>query len=220
MTQTAPEMLRRAVRRLSPDASANRLVPLIAAGQAPPAVLGTLAMEQHLVVTSDRRSFLHLGERAGGHGPVAAFFGALADGESLAQGRLPALTSACGLSDVDVRGYEPLPGCQAYPAYAAWLALNGEPADVVVALAANFAAWGGYCASVADALRRHYGFDDQACAFFDFFAEPSPELELLARAAVQDGIDTGRVTSAAYRYGRLLQAYELMFWNTLADTVR
>ena len=128
MTQTAPEMLRRAVRRLSPDASANRLVPLIAAGQAPPAVLGTLAMEQHLVVTSDRRSFLHLGERAGGHGPVAAFFAALADGESLAQGRLPALTSACGLSDVDVRGYEPLPGCQAYPAYAAWLALN--PVDL------------------------------------------------------------------------------------------
>ncbi|MFD0382255.1 hypothetical protein ACFQ2B_06830 [Streptomyces stramineus] len=44
----------------------------------------------------------------------------------------------------------------------------------MVALTANFAAWAGYCATVGRALRTHYGFDDRACAFFDFFAEPAP----------------------------------------------
>jgi hypothetical protein len=38
--------------------------------------------------------------------------------------------------------YEPLAGCQAYPAYVAWLALNGSPADVALAFLANLESWG------------------------------------------------------------------------------
>jgi hypothetical protein len=98
----------------------------------------------------------------------------------------------------------------------AWLALNAEPADVVLALSANFAAWGGYCAAIAEALRRHYGFKDEACGFFDLFAEPAPELEQKAQAAVQAGLDAGRVDEhAVYRYGRLLGSYEASFWHAL-----
>jgi hypothetical protein len=88
---------------------------------------------------------------------------------------------------------------------------------VIVALIANFAAWGGHCATVAAAMREHYGFDDEACAFFDFFAAPAPELEEQAVAALQAGIDAGRLGDEARTYGRLFQSYELMFWNTIAD---
>ncbi len=47
------------------------------------------------------------------------------------------------MDEAEAASYEPLPGCQAYPAYVAWLALNASPADVVLALTANFSAWGG-----------------------------------------------------------------------------
>ncbi|MFJ9903639.1 hypothetical protein ACIRVK_12165 [Streptomyces sp. NPDC101152] len=74
-------------------------------------------------------------------------------------------------------------------AYVAWLALNASPTDVVLAITANFSAWGGYCGIFAQSLRTHYGFASDDCALFDF--------------------------EAAHRDGRLLQSYEAMFWATL-----
>jgi hypothetical protein len=77
--------------------------------------------------------------------------------------------------------------------------VHGQPLDALLAILVDFTAWSGYCATIAAALREHYGFSAQACAFFGFFATPVPEME-----------------DAAIGYGRLLQGYELMFWNTLA----
>ncbi|MEU4209384.1 transcriptional regulator [Streptomyces sp. NPDC026206] len=217
MARTAREVLDDAVRRLPPGA--NRLVPLIHAGRAPRTALATLALEQRHIITGDRRSFEHLAARATGlrQPAVAAFFAHLAHGESLALGLLPPLATACGLGEDEAAAYEPQAGCQAYPAYAAWLALGAEPVDVVVALTANFAAWGGYCATVSRALRAHYGFAEEACGFFDFFAGPDPEGDAKALAAVASGLADGRLSEPlAHRYGRLLQDYESMFWDTLA----
>ncbi|MFG2223265.1 transcriptional regulator [Streptomyces sp. NPDC048644] len=215
---TADAVLDAAVRALTPDTGANRLVPLITTGEAPRSVFATFALEQHQVIASDRLSFRHLTHRADGDPPVAAFFELLADGETLALERLAALADACGLTPSDLDGYQPRAGCQAYPSYAARLALGAEPVDVVIALTANFAAWGHYCAAVARSMRTHYAFPDAACGFFDFFAKPAPELDERALAAVQHGLDTGQARPvAAQRQGRLLQAYELMFWNSLTD---
>jgi hypothetical protein len=92
---------------------------------------------------------------------------------------------------------------------------------VAVALTANFSAWGGYCATIAGALREHYGFTDEQCAFFDFFAAPAPDLDRQATAAVQAGLDAGRLDERrARQYGRLLQHYEAMFWSALGETVQ
>ncbi|MFE0382274.1 transcriptional regulator [Streptomyces inhibens] len=215
---TAAAVLNEAVRALAPDRDANPLVARIEAGEAPRSVFATFALEQHQVITADRLSFQHLARRADGDPPVADFFDLLAQGEALALTQLAGLTDACELTARDITGYRPRPGCQAYPSYAARLALGAEPTDVAIALTANFAAWGGYCATVGAAMRDHYGFPDAACEFFAFFAEPAPAVEEQARAAVQHGLDTGQAQpAAAHRYGRLLQAYELMFWNSVAD---
>ncbi|MFF7994362.1 hypothetical protein ACFZDG_31860 [Kitasatospora xanthocidica] len=48
----------------------------------------------------------------------------------------------CPFIPVAPEARPPLPGCQAYPAYLAWLALNGRPSAAAAALVANFAAWG------------------------------------------------------------------------------
>lgn len=215
MSASATELLARIRSELTMDEEHNRLVPAIAAGRAPRAAIGALAAEELRIVPSDRRSFLVLAARAGE--PAGAdFFAGLGQGENLALAKLPAMARAAGLDGGALREYRPLAGCQAYPAYVAWLALNADPAEVVLAVTANFAAWGSYCATLAGALRREYGFSDEACGFVDFFATPAPGLEEQAVAAIQAALDAGRRLSAAREYGRLLQGYELMFWNTLA----
>ncbi|MCX4976381.1 transcriptional regulator [Streptomyces sp. NBC_00620] len=216
MTRTASDLRGSITGKLAPDPHANRLLPLIARGAAQRSTLAALALEQRHVIAGDRRAFLHLAQRPDAGPESAAFFAMLAEGEALAEDRLGAYTAACGADEALAAAYEPLADCLSYPAYVAWLALNGSPADVVLALSANFAAWGGYCATIAEALRRHYGFEDEACGFFDFFAEPAPELERKALAAVQAGLDGGRVDEdEAYRYGRLLQGCEAKFWHAL-----
>jgi hypothetical protein len=217
MTHPARDLLETTTATLAPDPHANPLVPRIADGTAPLTTLAALALEQTWVIPADRRAFELLAARGEVTDPQsAAFFTTLAEGEALAGGRLTAFTRACAVDGSGEASYEPLPGCQAYPAYVAWLALNASPADVVLALTANFSAWGGYCATIATALRERYGFTDEACAFFDFFAQPAPELDRMAVAAVQEALDTGRLDEErAHRYGRLLQSYEAMFWNAL-----
>ncbi|MFJ9966191.1 transcriptional regulator [Streptomyces avermitilis] len=216
MAQTARELLETTTGNLAPDPHANRLLPLIARGAARRTTLAALALEQRHVIAADRQAFLHLAQRSVNEPECAAFFDILTEGEDLAADRLGAYAAACGVDEALAAAYEPLADCQTYPAYVAWLALNGSPPDVVLALSANFAAWGGYCATIAEALRRHYGFDDAACGFFDLFAEPAPELERKAQAAVQAGLDYGLVDEdEAQRYGRLLQSYEAKFWHAL-----
>ncbi|MFD4631024.1 transcriptional regulator [Streptomyces sp. NPDC058284] len=218
MTPTAHELLRSAADRLAPDPGTNPLVPRIAEGSAPVRTMALLALEQRHVIPADRRSFQHLSRRAAESKDLesAAFFDTLADGESLAAERLTPLLDACAVGADEAATYAPRAGCQAYPAYVAWLALNGEPVDVVLALTANFAVWGRSCETIARALRERYGFADEACGFFDLFAEPAPDLDRQALAAVQAGLDRNRVTTAHLRFGRLLGRYEEMFWETLA----
>lgn len=202
---------------LAPAESENRLVPLVERGEAPPSVFGVIAAEESHIVRSDWRSMHLLASRCT-ELTAREFFAGLAQGEALALGKLPALAAAGGLDENALREYEPMPGCQAYPSYFSWLAVNGEPGDVIVGVVANFAAWGDYCARIAAAMREKYNLDDEACAFFDFFATPAPEVTDQAVAAVQAALDANHVDERlARRYGRLFQAYELMFWNTIAD---
>ncbi len=121
-------------------------MPLVERGEAPVGILAVPALEQRWVIPADRAAFEHLAARVGS--ASAAFFGALAAGEESAAGHLTAVAEACGVTAERARGYGPRAGCQACPAYVAWLALNASPADVVVALTANFSAWGGTCTCV------------------------------------------------------------------------
>lgn len=213
MTGSARELIDAVQAELAPRDDENRLVPLIEKGKAAREVFAAVAAEEYRIVRSDWRSFLTLASRSQERG-AREFFASLASGEGLALGKLPALAE-------ESPDFEPRAGCQAYPAFVAWLALNGEPAEVAVAIVANFAAFGRYCAAIAAAMREQYGFDDEACAFFDFFGTPSPELEEQAVAAVQAAMDAGRLSEKDARtHARLFQSYELDFWNTLADEFR
>lgn len=200
---------------LHPGDHENLVVSLIETGKAPRAVIATFAAEENHIVPSDWRTFLALASKAS-EPNARAFFTLLAGGEELVHPMLEPLAKAAGMSSKDFHTYEPYPGCQAYPSFLAWMALNADPSDAILAILANFTAWGGYCARMAKGLREHYDFDDEACQFVDFFATPAPQLEERAIAAVQAAVDSGWQPKHAYRYGRQLQAYELEFWSTLA----
>jgi hypothetical protein len=211
----ARELLDSVRAELAPRDAENRLTPLIADGGAPRSVFAAIAAEELHIVPSDWRSLHTLAARCE-TAAARSYFSGLASGEEAALAKLAPLAAAAGLDDAAANAYEPRAGCQAYPAYFAWLALNARPAEVAVALTANFGAWGTYCAAIARGMREHYGFGDDACAFFDFFATPLPDDQ--AVAVVQAGLDAGTLDAeAARRYARLFQSYELMFWNTLAE---
>jgi hypothetical protein len=201
---------------ITAGAAVNPLVAAVAGGQAPVAAIAALAAEEWLIIPGDRRSFLTLAARATDVAAVE-FFAGLAQGENVAQPLLVPFAAAAGLGRAGLDTYAPRAGCQAYPAYVSWLALNAAPAEAALALAANFAAWGGYCAGLAAGLRQEYGFDDTACAFLDFFAGPGPDLDGQAVAAAQAALDRGDDLDRARTYGRLLHDYETMFWRALAD---
>jgi hypothetical protein len=211
----ARELLAAVQAELAPRDDENRLAPMIAGGAAPRTVFGLIAAEESAIVPSDWRGLLTLAARAdepAGRG----YFAGLAAGEQQALELLGGLAETTGLTPERLAEYEPLPGCQAYPSFFAWLALNAAPAEVAVAITANFVAWGRYCADIVTGMREHYGFDEPARAFFQFFAEPVPDDA--AVAAIQAGLDAGALDERRVRrYARLFQAYELMFWNTLAD---
>jgi thiaminase len=183
----------------------HRFLAELAAGRVPPESLRAFAGEQRAILASDQRSFEHLARRFP-EPPAGDLFREMAAGEAEALRLLERFAAAVELC----AGYEPLAGCQAYPAYVAWLALNGSPADVALAFLANLESWGRSCAHMRDALRPRYGA--HAVAFFDFFAALPPGFEERALALVAVG-DPG----SARRAARLLQAYELLYWDTLAD---
>jgi hypothetical protein len=70
---------------------------------------------------------------------------------------------------------------------------------------------------VAAALRDAYGADDAAVAFFEFFATSPPGFREDTLAVAQAGLDVGDDPREIRRAARLLQAYELQFWDALAE---
>lgn len=178
--------------------------------------LRAMAGEQWTIIASDRRAFAVLASRF--PAPVAGdFFLSMAEGEGRALSLLRSYASWLGLDEVALDAYEPRAGCQAYTAYVSSLALNGSRADVALAFAANLAAWGENCGRLARALRERYGAPEEAVAFFDFFANPPQGFEDETLAVVEEGLAAGESPARAQCAARLLQAYELMFWDTLAE---
>ena len=202
---------------LAPRDEDNRLVAQISEGSARRPVFGRLAAEEWHVVCSDWRCF-HLLAARSDHLATRHWFAGVAAGEELALKHLDAFAAAAGLDPDRLGTDQPHTDRQAYPAYLAWLAVNGEPSEVVLAVRANFAAWGRYCSLAAAGMRTRYGFSDDACAFFDFFADPEPDDTAVDAIAV--GLGTGRFDVARARHhAQVLQTYELDFWNSYAAPV-
>jgi len=175
--------------------------------------LRRFAGEQYHILSADRRSFAHLAARFPAP-PAGDLFLSLAQGEGEALRRLGGFAAGLGLGEEELHRYRPNPGCHAYTAYVAWLALNGSRAEVALAFLANLAAWGASCRRMAEALSPRHDV-----SFFDFFATPSAGFEERALAVADQGLAEGDSPERARVAAGLLQAYELWFWDALADAL-
>ena len=178
--------------------------------------LRAFAGEQYRILLSDRRSFAQLAARFPEE-PSGSFFLTMARGEGEALALLEVFAAALGLGADDLHGYEPQPRCQAYAAFVAWLALNGSRLEVALAFLLNLDAWGGNCGRMRRALEDAYRLPAEALGFFDFFAAPTGALRDQIGAVATAGLEAGDSPVAAQRAARLLQAYELAFWDALAE---
>lgn len=178
--------------------------------------LRLFAGEQYYIINSDLRSIALLLNRHA-HLPSRNYFLGSLQGEAAARDALLVFARALELSEADLQAYEPLPGCQAYPAYVTSLALYGSDADFAAAFLVNLPAWGANCGRMSAALKARYGFSPEGVAFFDLFAAPAPEYEADSLRVIQSGLDRGVDPQSIRRAARLIQAYELMYWDALYE---
>jgi len=172
--------------------------------------LRPFACEQHAIISSDLRSVAHLVSRFGGD-----FFLDVLAGEQAALQALGTFETTLGLDADDLEAYEPLLGAHAYTAYMCWMAAYASDAEVAAAYLVNFPAWGESCARLSRALTGRYGLTPDQVHFFDLFAEPDGDFEQGALAVIAAGLERGVPERRLRRAARLLQGYELLYWDAL-----
>ena len=147
----------------------------------------------------------------------------LLGGELYAASLLIAAAEALGMGDTKTTVAERLAawpitsGAQGYPSFWARLALNGERAAAAAACAVNFPAWGRMCARVRDGLTKTApaGADNaRRLGFLAFFGSPIDGLDAMA-TAVLDAEGQGVCYEELATSVRLLQEYELAFWDAV-----
>ena len=176
--------------------------------------LRLFAGEQYSIIASDLKSVAYLLSRFGS-APSRDFFLGILHGERAAWDALLTLVNALGLSEAQLSEHEPAAGAHAYTCYMAWLALYASDAEIAAAYLVNFPAWGQNCGRLSRILKERFGMGEKEVAFFDLFASPPTTFEADALKVIQQGLDRGIEPSLIQRAARLLQAYELMYWDTL-----
>jgi thiaminase len=175
------------------------------------------AGEQYNIIASDLKSAAYLVSRFGS-APSRDFFLGILQGERAAWDALLTFAHALGSSETQLREHEPLHGAHAYTCYMAWLALYASDAEIAAAYLVNFPAWGQNCGRLSRILKERFGLEEKEVVFFDLFASTPATFEENALSIIQQGLDRGTEPRLIQRAARLLQAYELMYWDTLYRT--
>jgi pyrroloquinoline quinone (PQQ) biosynthesis protein C len=181
--------------------------------------LALFAGQQCHIIESDLRSVALIISRAESQG-ARDFLTGMLQGERAALTALGSFGQALGLSPEQLHAAEPLPGAFAYSAYVNWLATYGSAAEFVGAFLVNLEAWGGNCGRMSRALQEGYGFSGQDVAFFDLFASAPPGFEEQGLAVVEEGLARGADPIRIRRAARLLQGFELLYWDTMWDAAK
>jgi thiaminase len=177
--------------------------------------LRTFAGQQYHIITSDLRSIASLLSR---HGllPSRSWLLAVLQGEAAALDALFTFAKKLSVSERALKIFEPIPAAYAYCTYVAWLGMYGSDGELAGALLVNFAAWGVNCGKMSKALQEHYGLAKEEAAFFELFSQ-LPPFEKQVLEVIQGALDRGIEPALIHRAARMLQAYELRFWDAIAE---
>ncbi len=181
--------------------------------------LAVFAGQQYHIIESDLRSVALIVSRSESQG-ARDFLSGMLQGERAALTALGSFGKALGLSPEDLRAAEPLPGAFAYSAYVNWLATYGSAAEFVGAFLVNLEAWGGNCGRMSRALKSGYGLSGDDVAFFDLFAGDLTGFETQGLVVVEEGLEQGVDPVRIRRAARLLQGFELLYWDTMWEAAK
>jgi len=184
-------------------------------GKLPQDSLRTFAGQQYHIITSDLRSIAGLLSRQG-QLPSRPWLLAILQGEAAALDALFILAKKLSMVESDLKTFEPIPAAHAYCTYVAWLGMYGSDGELAGAFLVNFAAWGANCGKMSKALQEHYGLTMEEVAFFELFSQMPPS-EKQVLEVIQGALDRGVEPALIHRAARMLQAYELMFWDAMAE---
>jgi thiaminase len=212
--KTLLERVRQDLQTVTEQLVGHPYVQALEEGQIGREKLRLFAGEQYSIIASDLKSVAHLLSRFGS-APSRDFFLGILQGEKAAWDALLTFADALGLSEAQLSEHEPMAGAHAYTCYMAWLALYASDAEIAAAYLVNFPAWGQNCGRLSRILKERFGLDEKEVAFFDLFASPPTTFEADALSVIQQGLDRGIEPNLIQRAARLLQAYELMYWDTL-----
>jgi thiaminase len=208
------EGIRRDLQPVTEQLLGHPYVKALEEGQIGREKLRLFAGEQYSIIASDLKSVAYLLSRFGS-APSRDFFLGILHGERAAWDALLTFVNALGLSEAQLSEHEPAAGAHAYTCYMAWLAFYASDAEIAAAYLVNFPAWGQNCGRLSRILKERFGMGEKEVAFFDLFASPPTTFEADALKVIQQGLDRGIEPSLIQRAARLLQAYELMYWDTL-----
>lgn len=206
---------RRAIAALDQRIRNHPFLTALEEGRIPREGLALFAGQQRNIIESDLRSVAVIIGRT----PSLAsrdFLMGMLQGERAALAALEPFGKAIGGAG-EAPAAEPLPGAFAYSAYVTWLALFGTPAEFAGAFLVNLEAWGSNCGRMSRALQGRYGLPKDAVAFFDLFASAPPGFEEQGLAVVAEGLAQGVPAGLIHRAARLLQGYELLYWDTMGQ---
>jgi thiaminase len=209
------EKIRTELKPLDEKIVRHRYLEALETGRVARGSLGIFTGQQYHILASDLRSIALLLSRHGNL-PSRPYLLGVLEGENAAFEAIAKFAQALGMSDDELRASEPIPACLAYGAFVAWLALYGSDAELAAAFTVNFAAWGSNCGRMSRALKAQYDFSAEAVAFFDLFAN-LPLADDTVVATIQHGLGRGVAPALIHRAARLLQGYELMFWDGIAE---
>lgn len=185
-------------------------------GEAPIKTLEGFAVEEFYIIQSDLRSQALLTSRFG-VAPSGDFFRGLLGGERVAFDLIRRFGAALGLGEHALAAREPRPGGQAFANAVVYLAAFRTEAEAAAAFLLNFGVFGENTARMAVSLQNVYGLTQQEVEFFTFFGTPIPGFEEAAIAVIAAGLKKGAQPRDIKRAARLLQEYELQFWDTVAE---
>ena len=165
------------------------------------------AANQYYIISHDAKSLALMVSRSTSSKEFK-FFNTVFKGDEQAIPLLIAMAEAMGLDAVDLEEYTPIPEAVVYTHYLTALAHFASPGEQAVALIVNLPVWGSNCKRLSKALTTSYQIEETA--FLDLFAQPTRELEQLALSIIDHYLHQ---ETQLQRVARLIQAYELMFWN-------
>jgi len=210
------ESIRKELQAVNAKILAHPYLQALQAGRIGRERLRIFASQQGYIIGSDLRSVAQMVARAGSE-RSQAFFLELLEGERAALKALELFNAGVAAAPGTPVSDDPLPGAFAYCAFVAWLSLYASEAEFAGALLINLPVWGTNCGRMADALRSRYGFSEAEVAFFTMFATAPPGFEERAAGVVADGLAHGVTPGSVRQAASMLQGYELLFWDTMAQ---